>query len=241
MTPTARALALVVPIKEALALMVRAVSPAQFEPGRAQDMFTIAATDFAEYVLLPKLLARLAQVAPLVRLQLRSWPHHRVPPFLQAGEVDVALGFFDETPAGHHKLPLFDDHFVGVISKHHSQVASRLTLARYLKLKHIIVTADPHARGVIDDVLLNQGKQREIGLRLSHFLMVPPVVAATEMVAALSYRVAEPMQAHLALHVFPLPLEVPRGKVSLVWHERTSDAPAQKWFRSQIKLVSEQV
>ncbi|MDX2022852.1 MAG: LysR family transcriptional regulator [Deltaproteobacteria bacterium] len=239
--PTERALALVGPVQSALSIISIAVAPPTFEPAKANHTFTLAATDFAEFVLLPKLLAHLARVAPFVRLQLRAWPHHRVPPFLSTGEADVALGFFGDVPPAHNQLPLFEDRFVCAARKGHPLVKKRLTLPAYLKLKHILVTADPQARGVVDDELAKQGKSREIGLRLSHFLMVPAVVASTDLVAALSYRVAEPMAAILPLQLLPLPLHVPRGRVSLVWHDRFTKAPAHIWFRNQIKAVAAQV
>lgn len=239
--PTERALALATPVQSALSIISMAVAPTRFDAKTATTTFTLAATDFAEFVLLPKLLAHLARVAPSARLQLRAWPHHRVPPSLSNGEADVALGFFGDVPAAHNQLPLFEDRFVCVARKGHPVVKKRLTLPAYLKLRHILVTADPQARGVVDDELAKQGKSRQIGLRLSHFLMVPAVVAATDMVAALSYRVAEPMAAILPLQLLPLPLHVPRGRVSLVWHDRSTKAPAHVWFRNQIKAVASQV
>ncbi len=236
--PTERAFALLAPIKTALALIGDAVAPIRFDPSSAQDTFTLSATDFVEFVMLPKLLAHLEKVAPNVRLQLRPWPHHRVPPFLQAGEVDVALGFFEGAPVGHQKAKLFEDSFVCTARVGHPLIKKRLSLSGYLKLKHVIVTADPQARGVVDDVLATRGLVRDIGLRLSHFLMVPAVVAATDLVAALSYRVAEPMAATLPLQLLPIPFAVPGGTVSMVWHDRSAKAPAQMWLREQIKYVA---
>lgn len=238
MIPTDRALALVGPVRQALEGLAQAVEPPVFNPATAEVTFVLAATDFVEFVLLPRLLAHLAVCAPRVRLRLRSWPRHHIPPTLESGEADVAAGFFGPAPAGHHQVPLFQDHFVCVARNGHPKIGKRLTLAAYVKLDHIIVTDDANARGVVDDVLESKGLSRTIALRLSHFLMVPPVVAATDLVAALSERVASPLAATFPLRVFPMPLQAPRGFVSLAWHQRTDGSPAHAWFRKQVIFVA---
>lgn len=241
MLPTERAQAMMGPVREALEGLARAVGPRTFDPKTMEHTFVLAATDFVEFVLLPKLLAHLAVHAPRIKLQLRAWPHHAIPPALETGAVDVAAGFLGEGSPGYRQAPLFRDEFVCVVRKNHPQVAKRLTLPVYLKLEHIIVTEDPKARGVVDDVLERQGRRRSIGLRLSHFLMVPPVVAESNLAAALSRRVAEPMAPTFGLRLFPMPLEVPRGTVSLAWHQRSEVSPAHVWFREQIVKVAKLV
>ncbi len=241
MLPTDRAQAMVGPVREALQGLARAVGPRTFDPKTMEHTFVLAGTDFVEFVLLPKLLAHLEVHAPRVKLQLRAWPHHAVPPALETGAVDVAAGFFDACPPLHRQARLFEDQFVCVVRKNHPQVAKRLTLPIYLKLEHIIVTEEPNARGVVDQVLQRQGRQRSIGLRLSHFLMVPPVVAQSNLAAALSRRVAEPMARTFGLRLFPMPLDVPRGTVSLAWHQRSDVSPPHVWFREQIIKVAAQV
>jgi DNA-binding transcriptional LysR family regulator len=241
MVPTPRALALAAPLRAALAGLEEALGQPGFEPATAQLTFVIAASDFVEFVLIPRLLARLSREAPGVKLQLPSWPHTRVPPGLDSGEIDLTIGFFGSLPAGHHQGPLFPDGFACVVRKDHPRVGKKLTLETYLSLQHVLVTTETAGPGVVDLALEKLGKSRTVGLRLSHFLMVPPIIAATDFVAALSDRVVEAFAAPLQLRVLAPPLPLPRGTVAQVWHQRTHHSAAHRWLRQVVTEVARDV
>jgi DNA-binding transcriptional LysR family regulator len=241
MVPTPRALALAVPLRAALAGLEAALGQVAFDPATAQLTFVIAASDFAEFVLIPRLLARLGREAPGVRLQLPSWPHTRVPPGLSTGEIDLALGFFPTKVAGHQEAPLFPDEFVCVVRKDHPRVGKKLTLDTYLSLQHVLVTTETAGPGVVDIALQKIGKSRTVGLRLSHFLMVPSIIAATDFVAAVSRRVAAAFASPLQLRVLEAPLPLPRGTATQVWHDRTDQSPAHRWLRQVVQEVAKGV
>src|SRR6185503_5817503 len=66
--------ALAQPRAQALAAVQSVLAgPAAFDPKRAERRFVIAATDFVEFVLVPRLLGRLGREAPGVRLQIVGW------------------------------------------------------------------------------------------------------------------------------------------------------------------------
>jgi DNA-binding transcriptional LysR family regulator len=71
--------------------------------------------------------------------------------------------------------------------------------------------------------------------------MVPELVASTDMVAALSRRVAEPAARRLDLSLHQPPLELPRSTIGQVWHARADTDPAHQWLRGVLREVSEQV
>lgn len=239
MAPTERALSLAGPVRAALASLEAALDPpSDFDPGTAERTFVIAATDFVEFVLLPKLLARLNRDAPQVKLSVRAWPHHRVPPTLETGEVDLMIGFFEGVPAGHREAPLFEDEFVCIVRKDHPRVGKRLTPKAYAALSHVLVTPESAGPGVVDLALAKVGLTRTVGLRMSHFLMVPSVVAATDFVAAISVRVAAEATKRLPLRALPPPVELPRGTVAQAWHQRTDASRPHVWLRKVVQEIS---
>lgn len=241
MVPTERALALQGPVRTALATLESALETPGFDPARAQRSFVVATTDFVELVLLPRLMARLQAQAPGVSLQLASWPYHRVPPGLEAGELDLMIGFYPDVPPAHHQQLLFPDHFVCIVRRGHPRVRRRLTLKTYASLPHILVSSAGQGPGVVDQALARVGLSRTVALRMSHFLMVPSLVAATDCVAAVSQRVAKAFAGPLGLQVFPPPLPLPRGTVGQVWHQRTHASPAHAWLRAQVAEAAREV
>lgn len=234
--PTERALALVGPIRQALALVEDALaSGTGFDPSTSTRHFVIAASDYTEYVVLPRLLHRLRREAPGVQLQVQAWGHHEVPPALESGQADLMLGYYGAVPPGHVDEPLFREEYLCIVRKGHPVVRNRLTLKRYLKLDHVVVTQRPGALGSVDTALAALGLSRSVGARVSHFLMVPQLVAETDMVAALSRRVAEPLARQLDLAVYAPPLSLPKSTVGQVWHERTHSDPGHDWLRRVIR------
>jgi DNA-binding transcriptional LysR family regulator len=236
--PTERALALSGPVRQALAIVESALGAGGgFDAPTSSRTFVIAASDYTEYVVLPHLLRRLEQEAPGVRVEVRSWGRHEVPPTLETGEVDLMLGYYGLLPAGHHEEPLFQEEYVCIVRRSHPAVGRRLTLKRYLELSHVLVTQLPGGLGSVDAALARLGLSRRVGARVSHFLMVPHLVAVTDMAAALSRRVAEPAVKPLKLSLFAPPLALPKSTVGQVWHERTSADAGNTWLRRVVREV----
>lgn len=242
MVPTERALALAQPVRSAMLAVEQTLAPpAAFDPATAQRDFVIATNDFVAFAMLPRLLARLQREAPGVRLHVRAFQEHVIPPDLQRGDADLLFSFSRTLPPGHHAADLFQDRFVFVARQGHPRVRGRITLATYVKLAHVLVSHEPNARGVVDDALAQRGLTRQVALRLSHFLLVPHVLATTDYVAALSEQVARPVAGSLRLQILKLPVQVPSGMVRMVWHERTGASPAHAWLRAVVGEVGRTV
>jgi DNA-binding transcriptional LysR family regulator len=237
--PTERALALAGPVREGLATLRQALSsPVPFDPRSSERTFVLAASDYVEFVLLGPLLQRITEEAPGVRLEIRPWGKHEVPGDLAEGAVDLMIGYYDAVPPGHRDRLLFDEQYACILRKGHPMVGKRLTLNRYVELSHVLVSQVPGALGSVDRALAKLGLTRKVGARVSHFLMVPVLVAETDMVAAISRRIAVRFGEPFGLRVFPPPLPLPRSRVGQVWHERTDGDPAQRWLRELIAQVS---
>jgi DNA-binding transcriptional LysR family regulator len=241
LTPTTRAKALAEPIRSGLRLLQGALVGPSFDPATSTQRFVIATSDYVELVLLPALLRRLHERAPGVRLQLRPWGLHEAPPELARGEVDLMLGFYDKLPPHHHEQALFEDEYVCVVRRRHPTVKTKLTLARYLQLSHVLVSSRADSPGSVDRALAALGKQRMVGARVSHFLTVPVLVSQTDFVAALDRRVAEVFAGPLGLKLFPPPLKLPKGTIGQVWHEQQDGDPAQRWLRALIADVAREL
>jgi DNA-binding transcriptional LysR family regulator len=242
MVPTERALALAGPLRSALGALERGLDPPRaFDPGTAERAFTIVTNDFVAMVLLPRLLARLSREAPRVRLQVRAWQEHHVPPDLERGEADLMLGFYRELPPAHLAERLFEDSFVCVVRKGHPAVRERLTLKTYVALNHVLVSHQPDGRGVVDDALAARGLTRNVALRVSHFLLVPAIIAATDYVAALSQPVARPFADVWPLRLFKPPLALPGAWVQAIWHERATESAAHAWLRAVVVDIGREV
>lgn len=241
MDPTPRALAVAADVRAGLSFFERALAAPSFDPKTADRTFSLATSDFVELVLLPPLLRRLASEAPRVRLQLVPWGLHEVTPALERAEVDLMIGFYDRVPPRHHHELLFDDVFTCIVRRGHPKVKDRLTLKTWLELAHVLVSQRPGSPGAVDRALAARGKRRIVGARVSHFLLAPVVVARTDMVAAVSERVAEVFAPALGLRTFAPPIPLAKGRIGQVWHEQVEADPAHEWLRGLVSSVSREL
>jgi DNA-binding transcriptional LysR family regulator len=240
-TPTPRALELAGPVREALRLLELALNPGTFDPMSATQTFTLFASDYVEFVLLPLLLSEMRKLAPNARLQVLPWGQHRVPEELARGQADLMIGYYDSVPPACRELILFEERYVCIVRKGHPQVRKKLTLKTYAALKHVMVSQTAGATSGIDRALADAGYSRDVSVRVSHFMNVPALVAHSDLVASLSRRVALPFAKVHSLRVFDPPLKLRPGRVGMVWHALREEDPAQRWFRNLVTQVCKRV
>jgi DNA-binding transcriptional LysR family regulator len=238
LAPTPRALELGPVIRRGLSSLEAALQPQRFDPVKDERTFVLAASDYIEFVLMPPLLNALARSAPGISLEVRPWGLHSVPEGLAQNEFQLMLGFYDELPLHHRQQILMEDDYVCLVRRDHPRVGRKLTLERYLELGHVLVSQRSDSPGSVDRALARKGQKRRVVTRVSHFLMVPMLIARTDLVAALSRRVAEPFAKPLGLRLLEPPVSLPRGRLGMVWHEQLELDPAHRFLRETIAAVS---
>jgi len=239
--PTPRALALAEPIHAGLRLLELALVPPGFDAKTSARTFVLAASDYVEFVLMPPLLHRLGREAPGVRIEVRPWGLHEVPPTLARGEVDLMIGFYDAVPARHTQRLLFDDSYTCIVRNGHPRIRRKPTLPAWLREQHVLVSQRGESPGSVDRALASRGLQRTVAARVSHFLLVPVLVARTDLVAALSARVAAAFAEPLGLRMFAPPIALPAGRVGQVWHEQMEGDAGHRWLREMIADIARDI
>lgn len=210
------------------------LQPPQFEPSQYRATWRLYLLDYLSLVMLPPLMAHLQERAPLLDVVL---PPHVPSAFeaLRAGELDLALGYFDSVPDEFLQQQLFEERFVCLTRVDHPMLKDgKLSLERFCALSHALITVTGTGLGVVDQMLRQRGLKRRVALRLPHFLAAPVVIAQTDLVLTLPARVAEVMAGRFPLHISPPPLPLSHFPVSQVWHRRSHQEAAQQWLRAQM-------
>lgn len=213
-------------------------APESFDPARSTERIRLKANDYALSVLLGPLLRLLRARAPGIRAEFIGAEHYEDFDGLAVGTADAYVGFCDTIPAGHLAEPLLDEHLVCLARRDHPIIGRRLTLKRYVQCEHLVVSSSPGSATLIDSAVEAQGLCRKVALTVPYFLLVAPIVAEGDLVAATNSRTAEAVADRFGLAVHPLPFPLPTATLSLVWHARTQGDRAHDWFRSQLREVS---
>jgi DNA-binding transcriptional LysR family regulator len=239
MVPTARALALEPIVRSSLADLDRAIfTPPAFAPQASRATFVVAASDYALFLLLPKMAELLQHEAPNVTLDVRpivTWP-----PRFDDGELDLALGpaAFTESSDGLFRQRLFDERFVCLVRKGHPLAKGKVTVERFLAFPHALIAPRGSSyKGIVDDELAKIGRKRRVAMTIPHFLVAPYVIRSTDLVLTLAERVARAMSEGLA--IFEPPLRIPGFTIHQIWHARRGSDAAHQWFRGLVMRAAE--
>lgn len=213
------------------------VARTDFVPRAATGTITIAISDYVGLVLVPHLVALVAEAAP--QLTLRFVAHSNVldTTALADGTPRVSLGFFFDSSPSLRAQTLFSERFACLVRP--GDLPGRLTRRRYLALSHVLVSQRGATEGYIDRALAEAGDTREIRTVLPHFLAAGAVVAASGGVVTLPARVAALTAQRLELELHDLPLPHPSWPLVMVWHERFDLHDESAWLRAQIAAVAE--
>jgi DNA-binding transcriptional LysR family regulator len=241
--PTPRALALVEPVRIALAQIQVLVSRDEaFDPRTAERTFSVGLPDSMEILIVPSLLAYLREVAPGIHLRLHNIDSSKLLDDLDADRVDLAVGYgvFAQGQAHHKRRLLFTETYLCMFNAERTGITASISLDDYLRLPHVLTSLRPGERGVVDDALEKLGLRRTVVLTTPRFLAVPSLVARAPVVVTMHARLARFFAAELGLSLSLPPVELPDMAVSLLWHASYDHDPAHAWLRQMmVRLVAE--
>jgi DNA-binding transcriptional LysR family regulator len=239
MTPTAKALELHEPLRQALDQVRAAVSnPRSFDPHKARLTVAIAASDYVQAAVLQPLVLALRQQAPQLRVALRTLDAVQLQEQMARGDVDLALITPQSSPAALRSRHLYDEHFVLVARQGHPllkrcKAGTAPTLAQFAALEHVLVSPRGGAfSSAADTALASLGHKRQVVLSAASFLFVPGIVAQSDLVALVPSRLVPHPTAQLQVLACPMP--VPGFAIQLLWHERGHAHAGQRWVREQL-------
>ncbi|OLL31883.1 LysR family transcriptional regulator [Burkholderia sp. SRS-W-2-2016] len=235
MTPTPRALELARQIEPFLQSLHQALTqPAVFEPAHAQRVFRIGLSDSLEVLLMPEIMARLAERAPGVKLIARTTDSTRAAAMLDDGTIELALGVFRECVPWQRRLPLFAWRFVSVYNPRLVKTRRKqLSMEEFLRHRHILTSFSAGLHGFIDERLEMQGLQREVVFSSSNFATSPFIVQRTAAIATMPDFIGRVWRDTLGLAMSPLPFDVPGYEVSAMWAAAHDQDPALAWLRRE--------
>ena len=148
MKPTPRALELADPVRRVLeSIRSEVLQRSEFDPAATDRTFTIVTPDLGEANFLPPLLAKLSVQAPGASLRTLARPPFAAAAALEAGEADLALGYFpDLQKAGFFQQKLLQVPLVCLVRKDHPSIGEGFTLQEYLAARHAVVRPDGRGR-----------------------------------------------------------------------------------------------
>ena len=233
MLPTARALQLREPLRQALDYLQQVIVPElPFDPVQAERTWRVAATDYTESSIVLPALQGLHVASPQSRLAVLDMVPARIARQLEQGEVDLAFHTRHDAPEQLHQRVLFTEQYVLAGRQGNPQLSASLSVQQFCQLQFLLVSPDGGGfYGVADTLLASMGLSRRVVLSVPHFLFALSVLKSTDLVAMLPARL---LHHQPGLCVVPAPVQLPGFEMSMLWHERVHRDPAHQWLRQHI-------
>jgi DNA-binding transcriptional LysR family regulator len=242
MLPTPRARQLAEPIHQALTTLERGLrDDDRFDFARSDREFVIAVEDYGECVILPGFIRWLADTAPGIRIRIRTETSAQLKAELREGTVDLALDYFALPDAAYRSSCVLTESLLSLSRRDHPLLGERLTLDQYLAAAHVVLAAPANARPMIDLALAKRGLQRRIAVSVPHFISMPLMVQASDMICTLPRRMATLYADNFRLRAHAVPLRTPQFPVYLIWHASLEADAGHQWFRTQLSAFCQRL
>ena len=240
--PTELALALAPSVSDVLdRLRETLLVHAPFDPATAERVFTVALSEYAETVLVPPLLERMAREAPRCLLAVRHADRTNAHDLLERGEAQLAVAVLPEPTALYTRVRLLPEEFLVVMRPGHALAEVALTAERFVSVPHLLHSANGSRDGALDGPLAEAGHPRRLGAVVAHLSAVPGILARTDMVITLSARLARQMADAHGLRLRPVPIKIRHTRLSLVFHRRFEADQGHAWLRRTLLAVAREV
>lgn len=237
MQPTSRALALEGPIRAALQEIEQTLSGGgTFDPRRSRHQFRMALTDYVEQLCMPRLLARLGEQAPRVRIDVVHLSPSLPLEALDQGELDLVVGRFGEVPARFARQHWRSETLMAVVRKGHPLLAGELDLDRFLRLRHLWVHGG-QTRGMVDQWLAEHGHARQIAYTTPNYLQAAHIIASSDLCVVLPTQLARQFAELLPLQLFDLPFDLGSFLLEMVYVGRRQSEAALAWLIEEVRAV----
>ncbi|MCK0769550.1 MULTISPECIES: LysR family transcriptional regulator [Chromohalobacter] len=223
------------PISKALSSLQETLNLSHgFDPATSQRRFQITMSDIGEIYFLPRLMSRLAEVAPHVSLRTTRSDLYDIKHDMEEGHIDLAVGLIPQLGAGFYQQRLFVQNYVCLMRENHHLARGTFSQEDFAKAQHIVVEAQGTGHGRIEELLARSGINPPIRLRLPHFVAVPYIINDTDLVVTVTDKLAEATASRFGLCAIPHPLALPEVPINLFWHRRFHQDAGNQWLRRLI-------
>jgi DNA-binding transcriptional LysR family regulator len=231
--PTPLAERLAPKVQAALAMLEQALNDsAVFDPRQSQRCWRLHLSDIGEARFLPDLVRRLALEGSGMQLEAQPLPHKQIGAALQAGQLDLAIGFLPEV-TDTLQQPLLRDRYVVLLRKGH-EVAQRWRTNPSPGVLSQLEFAAVRTHSDTLRILERMHWQQRLRLTVSHFLSLPGIVGSSDLAVLMPRNFARGFVASQTLEILEPDLPWLDFTVSMHWSRRFDQEPGLQWLRAEV-------
>ncbi|MDP3418678.1 LysR family transcriptional regulator [Falsiroseomonas sp.] len=237
MRRTPRAEALRPRLKDALAGLGGVLDLPEVPLAALRQTVRLLMADSLAARLLGPLVAALSRSASGLDVVVQPW--QGAPAALEGlarGTLDLAVSVIPPSGPDLRREELLREEYVVAMRSGHPALEG-FDLERWLAFPHVLVSARGEMRGALDEALARQGRVRRVGCVVPHFLLVPPLLLGSDLIALLpGGSILGAMREGLA--VLQPPVAVEGFPIHLALHRRREGDAAVRHVAATLRSVA---
>jgi DNA-binding transcriptional LysR family regulator len=237
---TPRALALRAPLAQALDQVRGLFVPDAFDAANSERHFRLMMPDLAVELLMPRLMAKVTQAAPNIRIDVVPWRGPAIFHAEFARTIDMVISIGNAFKGFHRQL-LYTDSDALAVRRGHPLGTRLKTLDAFLRARHVAVILRGQAEDLIDTWLRSKGIERRIALVVPSYIEALHVAARTDLVAFVPRRMIAALARPLSLGTIAPPLDPGIDEQYMFTPTRAQMDPGSIWLRSLMLRIGREL
>ncbi|MEN3286513.1 MAG: hypothetical protein V7634_813 [Bradyrhizobium sp.] len=228
---TPRALALRAPLAQALDQVRGLFVPDAFDAANSERHFRLMMPDLAVELLMPRLMAKVTQAAPNIRIDVVPWRGPAIFHAEFARTIDMVISIGNAFKGFHRQL-LYTDSDALAVRRGHPLGTRLKALDAFLRARHVAVILRGQAEDLIDTWLRSKGIERRTALVVPSYIEALHVAARTDLVAFVPRRLIAALARPLSLGTIAPPLDPGIDEQYMFTPTRAQMDPGLIWLRN---------
>lgn len=232
MLPTPFAEQIYQPIQTALSTIQNIAIPQyDFDPSMLQSL-KIAIHDEIEPIIFPQLVHHFSQLNLDIQFLSSKLDRKNMLADLSAQQIDFVIDLVQPYQENLQFENLIEDHFVACT------LQTEMDLSLYLSSPHIGVSSRRTGL-LLEDIYLNrQQLSRQIFMRCQHYSTALQVLAQyPNAILTIPHSILKHLHYAQDLKIHQLPIELPKIKMGMYWHEHVRQNPRHQFLRNEILKI----
>jgi DNA-binding transcriptional LysR family regulator len=232
MLPTPFAEQIYQPIQTALSTIQNIAIPQHdFDPSMLQSL-KIAIHDEIEPIIFPQLVHHFSQFNLDIQFLSSKLDRKNMLADLSAQQIDFVIDLVQPYQENLQFENLIEDHFVACT------LQTEMDLSLYLSSPHIGVSSRRTGL-LLEDIYLNrQQLSRQIFMRCQHYSTALQVLAQyPKAILTIPHSILKHLHYAQDLKIHQLPIELPKIKMGMYWHEHVRQNPRHQFLRNEILKI----
>lgn len=232
MLPTPFAEQIYQPIQTALSTIQNIAIPQyDFDPSMLKSV-KIAIHDEIEPIIFPQLVHHFSQLNLDIQFLSSKLDRKNMLADLSAQQIDFVIDLVQPYQQNLQFENLIEDHFVACT------LQTEMDLSLYLSSPHIGVSSRRTGL-LLEDIYLNrQQLSRQIFMRCQHYSTALQVLAQyPKAILTIPHSILKHLHYAQDLKIHQLPIELPKIKMGMYWHEHVRQNPRHQFLRNEILKI----